>query len=149
MTDNPYESPQNADYAESRVRRPRLPSGAGYIVSSVCFVVLYMTTWLSLAPGYSPVPAWPVIAIPFILSIFAAGRVQRSLVAPFVCLVGIPSSSLVFALFRGWHLAGFQIIVPVSIVLSIPSLLITMSSRRRRVKALPESLGPNVVSIIE
>lgn len=149
MTFNPYEAPQGAPCSKSVLRRLRLPSGVGYIVISVCGVVIYMTTALLLTPSYLPVPAWPAIAMPFVLSIFAAGKVQRLLVAPFVCILGISSSSLVFAMFRDWHRAGFQIIVPISIILSIPSILITVSRRRKRVKALPESLGTDVATMIE
>lgn len=150
MTDNPYEAPQCASYPKDSLRRSRLPAGIGYLFSSVCFVVIYMTTWLTFAPSHFRVPAWPAIAVPFVLSILAALRVQHSIVAPFICLLAIPSSSLLFALFRDWHLASFVFItVPISIILSIPSLIITLSRRRNCLRASRQSWVTNVVSLSE
>ena len=130
VIDNPYVAPQAPP--NEHVGRPpvRWLAAVGFLTGSVGFVVIYMSIVLPLIPRHRPTPVWPTIIVPLVLSIACAIRTRNVAIAPLACLLGVSAGSLMFAALQNWAGADTHILVPIAVALSVPSLLIAISSRR-------------------
>ena len=133
MIDNPYEAPKELPHENVVPQTVRRLAAIGFLSGSVGFVVIYMSILLQLIPRHLPIPVWPAILVPLVLSILSAIRTRSLFIAPLACVCGVSSGSLMFAAVRGWDLAEAPIVIPFSVLLSAPSFLIANYSPRSAV----------------
>ncbi len=128
---NPYEYPREPQLP---VRAPAIrPSTQIMLVAiAVGFVVLYNLLQLRRIPSGRPVPLWPTLLIPFVLSILSAFRSLSVSIPPLTVVLGIMSAVPVFAAARGWRAAEPHIALLIAITLAAPSFFVARSSRVRR-----------------
>ncbi len=142
---NPYQSPSDSSLSTGRSSAMQLRTQMALLAISIGFVVVYTSSQLHRIQSGRPMPIWPTLTIPFVLSIYSAVRSRLPLVPPLTVMFGIMSGSLVFAAFRSWAAAEFHIACVVALVLSLPSLFVAKWSRSRYVRIF---IGPFLIGTL-
>lgn len=98
---------------------------------SIGIVAVYYCVQLQRIPGGRPVPLWPSLTIPFVLSLISGFRSQSRFIPALTAFLGVMTGSVAFGIYRSWPAAELPIAFAIGIVISIPSLILSMRSRAK------------------
>ena len=129
---NPYQPPVKDSLLLTHVTSPMNPKAQVALIGiSIAFGVGYQLIQnLRIASG-DPIPIWPHLTIPSLISIAAAIRSENLIAPPLAALAGIASGLIVFAAFRSLSATDLEITLPIAVLCSVPSLCIAFLSLTR------------------
>jgi phosphatidylserine synthase len=129
---NPYQPPHYDSFPLKWVRYPMNPwTQVALIATSITFGAGYQLVQNLRVSSGDPIPIWPHLTIPTLISIAAAIRSKNLLAPPLAALAGIVAGLMVFAAFRGLRATQLEITLPIALLCSIPSLCIASLSWSR------------------
>jgi hypothetical protein len=129
---NPYQPPHYDSFQLKWGPYPmNLWTQVALIAASIAFGVGYQLVQNLRVSSGDPIPIWPHLTIPTLISLAAALRSKNLLAPPLAALAGIVAGLIVFAAFRSQPATDLEITLPIAFLCSIPSLCISLLSWSR------------------
>ena len=124
---NPYQPPRNDSVRLKPLCFTMKPTTQLALVgTSIALGAAYQLVQnLRLAPA-DPIPIWPHLTIPTLISLIVAIRSRSLIYPPITAFGGIFAGLMVFAVFHSLRATELEIALPIAILCSLPSLCIVL-----------------------